>query len=77
MAREFGRTHCLVGSCVDCRDLTFGNWAQARRDIDRTLELLTTCRGAIFAVGNHLPANIPDEMLDRFFDYLLPRLARH
>ena len=41
-------------------------------DIDRTFSALRRCRGAIVAVGNHVPANIPD----RYFAALLPRLAR-
>jgi hypothetical protein len=76
MAERFGRDVCLVGSFVDCRDLTFGRWDKVRADIDRTLEAMAPLPGAIFAVGNHLAPNIPPEMLDRYFDYLLPRLAR-
>ena len=76
MVGSFGKTHCLVGSFVDCRDLTFGNWPKVQADIDRTFERLTDCRGAIVAVGNHLPPNIPEAMLDKYFQYLLPRLAR-
>lgn len=76
MADRFGRTHCLVGSFVDCRDLAFGKWDKVRRDLDRTLERLSGCRGAILAVGNHLSPNIPPHTLDRYFEYLLPRLAR-
>lgn len=76
MADRYGQSHCLVGSCVDCRDLTLGKWEKVRAEIDATLECLARCRGAIVAVGNHLPANIPDDMLDRYFDYLIPRLAR-
>jgi uroporphyrinogen-III decarboxylase len=76
MVDRYGQSHCLVGSYVDCRDLTFGKWEKVRADIDRTFERLEDCRGAIFAVGNHLPANIPDEMLDRYFEYLLPRLEK-
>ena len=74
MARQFGSSHCLVGSCVDCRDLTFNHWDQVKASVDQTLEVLAHCKGAILAVGNHLPANIPPEMLDQYFDYLLPRL---
>jgi hypothetical protein len=74
MAERFGGSHCLVGSCVDCRDLTFGLWGKAERDMKRTFELLEKCRGAIVAVGNHLPANIPEEMLDRYITALRPRL---
>ncbi len=76
MADRFGQSSCLVGSFVDCRDLAFGNWDKVRRDIDRTLAAYRQCRGAIFAVGNHLAPNIPAPILEKFFDYLLPRLAR-
>jgi len=76
MADHFGQTKCLVGSFVDCRDLTFGKWDEVRRDIDRTFERLSDCKGAIVAVGNHLAPNIPDSMLDRYFEYVLPRLQR-
>ena len=75
MAERFGRSHCLVGSFVDCRDLTFGNAEKVRSDIDRTFQALSRCRGAILAVGNHLPPNIPPEMLDLYYGYLLPRLS--
>jgi|GEM_PF-3088272 len=43
-------------------------------DQRQTVERLSDCKGAIIAVGNHLPANIPDNMLDRYFKTLLPRL---
>ena len=76
MVDHFGDSTCLVGSFVDCRDLTFGKWDKVRTDIDRTLAQLARCKGAILAVGNHLPPNIPGEMLDRYFEYLLPRLQR-
>ncbi len=76
MAEWFGSTHCLVGSCVDCRDLTLGHWDEVQKCLDRTQQSLAKCRGAIVAVGNHLPPNIPDEMLDKYFDALLPRLVR-
>ena len=73
---HFGQTHCLVGSFVDCRDLTFSRWDEVERDLARTFERLADCKGAILAVGNHLPPNIPPEMLDKYFDYLLSRLER-
>ena len=76
MAEKFGQSHCLVGSFVDCRDLTFGNWDKVRSDLDRTFAALKKCRGAILATGNHLPPNIPAAMLDSYFAYLLPRLER-
>lgn len=76
MVDRFGRTHCLVGSYVDCRDLTFAKWDKVKADVERTLERLANCKGAILAVGNHLPVNIPEEMLDKYFEYLLPGLKR-
>ena len=76
MADWFGETHCLVGSFVDCRDLTLGHWNAVQHCIDKTYESLAKCRGAILAVGNHLPPNIPGKMLDKYFDAILPRLVR-
>jgi len=76
MADTFGATHTLIGSYVDCRDLTFSNWEKVQRDIDCTFKKLGKCRGAIVAVGNHLPPNIPPSMMDRYIEYLVPRLNR-
>jgi hypothetical protein len=76
MAERFGDAVCLVGSAVDCRDLTLGDRDAVQRALDRTFDSLAHCRGAILAVGNHLPPNIPGGMLDRYFDALLPRLQR-
>jgi len=77
MAERFGASHCLVGSFVDCRDMTFGKWDKVKADIDRTLDALEkSCKGAIVAVGNHLPPNIPMDIMEKYFDYLVPRLGR-
>lgn len=76
MAEKFGKTTCLLGSSVDCRELTLGHWDAVQRQIDATFEALASCRGAILAVGNHVPPNIPEDMMDRYFDALLPRLKR-
>ena len=76
MVEKFGRTQCLVGSFVDCRDLTLGHWDAVQRQLDDTFEHLTRCKGAILAVGNHVPANIPDAMMDKYFEALLSRLKR-
>jgi len=76
MVADFGQSKCLVGSYVDCRDLAHGKWQKVKDDIDHTLEALQSCKGAIFTVGNHLAPNIPAEMMDKYFAYLLPKLAR-
>jgi hypothetical protein len=76
MVDNFGKTKCLIGSYVDCRDLVLGNWKKVKQDIDRTFKRLSHCKGAIVAVGNHLSPNIPKEMLDRYFKSMLSRLER-
>ncbi len=76
MVDRFGSSVCLVGSYVDCRDMAFGSWETVRAAVDRTMAALPRCRGAIVAVGNHIPANVPDTMLDHYFPYLRERLAR-
>lgn len=76
MVEKFGRTTVLVGSDVDCRDLTFGAWETVKTKLDRTLELARQGRGVILATGNHLPANIPADMLERYRAYLQERRNR-
>ncbi len=44
--------------------------------IDKTFKLLERCKGVILATGNHLPSNIPNEMLDSYIEAVLPRLPR-
>ncbi|MBA2124609.1 hypothetical protein B9J78_06745 [bacterium Unc6] len=70
MVERFGDSVCLVGSSVDCRDMTFGKWDKVKADIDKTLKLAKKCKAVIFAVGNHIPANIPDDMCQLYIDYL-------
>lgn len=77
MAERFGQTTVLVGSYVDCRDMTFGKWDKVKADMDRTFEAAKRCKGVIFAVGNHLPANISDEMMDEYLEYLKDHWQRN
>lgn len=76
MVERFGGSTCLIGSHVDCRDLTFGRWDTVARDVDRTFRDLARCRGAIVAVGNHLPANIDDGILERYLERVRNANAR-
>lgn len=70
VVRRFGQSHVLIGSSVDCRTLTFGSHEDIRAEIDATLELARDCPGFFFAVGNHIPSNVPVENALFFFDYL-------
>ena len=76
MAENFGQSKVLIGSHVDCRDMTFGQWDKVKSDIDKTLEAAKKCKGLMFAVGNHLPANISSEMLGQYLDYLMANWHR-
>lgn len=65
-----GKTHCIVGSKLDCRTLTFGTKADIKREIDATLKVAKACPGFIFAVGNHIPSNVPVENGLYYLEYL-------
>lgn len=67
---NFGKTHVIVGSKVDCRTLTFGTKKEIQHQIDATLQLAFDCPGFMFAVGNHIPSNVPVENALFYFDYL-------
>jgi uroporphyrinogen-III decarboxylase len=55
---------------VDCRTLTFGTREAIRAEIDATLALAKGCPGFVFAVGNHIPSNVPVENARFYFEYL-------
>jgi uroporphyrinogen-III decarboxylase len=76
MVERFGASTCLVGSAVDCRTMTYGTWDAVKAEMDRTFALARKCRGLMFAVGNHIPANVSDEMLDRYITYLRQHWSR-
>ncbi len=67
---RFGDSKLIIGSCVDCRDLAFSPWETVKTQLDNTFKLAKKCRGLIFSVGNHMPANIPQDMMDKFIEYL-------
>jgi len=67
---HFGKTHCLVGSKVDCRTMAFKPWGNVKGEMDATLARAKDCAGLMWAVGNHIPANVSDEMCDLYMNYL-------
>lgn len=44
MIDRFGKSHCLVGSFVDCRDLTFGNWERWKKILIEHLSVYQTAK---------------------------------
>jgi hypothetical protein len=69
-AEKFGRTHVLVGSCVDCRTLTFGTREQIRAEVEASVEIGCRCPGWIAAVGNHIAPNVPVENALYYYESL-------
>lgn len=70
IVKTFGGSHCIIGSKVDCRTMTFESWDKVRKEIDATLALTRGLPGFFFAVGNHIPANVSDEMCLQYMAYL-------
>ena len=60
ICRKYGRTHVIVGN-ADCRILTYGTKTDIVREVKRCMDLGRHCPGYFFAVGNHIPPNVPIE----------------
>ena len=72
----YGQTHVIIGSKVDCRTLTFGTPQQIAAEVDATLKLAFACPGFMFAVGNHIPSNVPVANAMFYWEYLRQRWGR-
>jgi len=70
IVEKYGQTHVIVGSKVDCRTLTFGSMDEVQKEIDTTIALTQNCPGFMFAVGNHIPSNVPVDTAMGYIDYL-------
>jgi hypothetical protein len=70
IVERYGKTHAIISSKVDCRTLTFGKPEDIKREIDATLALAKDCPGFMFAVGNHIPSNVPVDNALYYIDYL-------
>ena len=66
--------HVMIGN-VDCRILTFGTREAIEAEVRRCAAVGKPCPGYFFAVGNHIPYNIPIENVELYFD-LINRLGR-
>ena len=75
MTKEFGQSHVLMGG-LDCRILTFGTEEDTRRAVRHALRLGRDCPGYFFAVGNHIPDNIPLQNVIACMDEYFKRRAR-
>jgi len=55
---------------VDTRALTFGTAADVRAEVERCWTLGRKCPGYFFAVGNHIPHNVPIENALYYFELI-------
>jgi uroporphyrinogen-III decarboxylase len=76
VVEKYGKSKVIVGSNVDCRTLTFGTRSDIQREIDQTITIVKDCPGFMFAIGNHMPANIPVDNALFYFDYLREKWYR-
>ncbi|HUW99905.1 MAG: uroporphyrinogen decarboxylase family protein [Phycisphaerae bacterium] len=63
LCTRYGKTHVIVGN-ADCRVLTFGTPEEVRAEVKRCMDVGRDCPGYFFAVGNHIPPNVPIENAD-------------
>jgi hypothetical protein len=67
----YGQTHVIMGN-ADTRVLTFGTKDEVRAEVKRCMDLGRACPGFFFAVGNHIPPNVPIEnaeaCMETYFD---------
>lgn len=76
MVEKYGDSKVIVGSKVDCGALTFGDTDDIRREIDATLDVAFDCPGFVFAVGNHIPSNVPVANAVFYMEYLREHWSR-
>jgi hypothetical protein len=60
VAERYGQTHVIIGN-ADCRILTFGTRDEIRAEVERCTRIGKPLPGYFYAVGNHIPFNVPVE----------------
>jgi hypothetical protein len=70
VVEKYGKSKVIMSSKVDCRTLTFNTPREIKHEVDETMKLAKGCPGFVFAVGNHIPSNIPVDNALFYFDYL-------
>jgi len=67
IVERYGRTHVIMGN-IDTRILTFGSHDQIRAEVKRCGDLGRGCPGYFFAVGNHIPYNVPIPAIECYLE---------
>jgi len=69
VAGKYGQSKVIVGN-VDCRVLTYGTPADIDAEVHRCADIGRSCPGYFFAVGNHIPYNVPMEHVELYLDLI-------
>lgn len=67
VVERYGQTKSIIGN-MDCRILTSGTPDDIRAEVKRCADLGRDCPGYFFAVGNHIPFNIPVDNVQVYAD---------
>lgn len=67
IVERYGQTKVIVGN-VDTRILTFGTPEEIRAEVKRCADIGRPCPGYFFAVGNHIPHNVPLESVEVYLE---------
>ena len=70
MVSKYGQTKAMIGN-IDTRALTFGTKNDVRREVERCANLGRDCPGFFFAVGNHIPHNVPIDNALYYLDLIV------
>lgn len=77
VVERYGGQVAIISSVVDARTLTFGSREEIRREVDETLALVKDVPGFVFAVGNHIPSNVPVDKARFYMQYLRDNWRTH
>ncbi|MCD6360125.1 MAG: hypothetical protein J7M38_04610 [Armatimonadetes bacterium] len=67
VGERYGQSKVIIGN-IDCRILMSGTADEIRAEVKRCADLGRDCPGYFFAVGNHIPYNIPVENVQIYAD---------
>jgi len=67
ICKKYGQSHVIIGN-ADCRILTFGTKEDVYKEVKRCMDMGRSCPGYFFAVGNHIPPNVPIENAEACMD---------
>ncbi len=67
IAGKYGHSHVMIGN-IDCRILMSGTREQIEQEVLRCARIGKSCPGYFYAVGNHIPYNIPLQNVELYLE---------